>query len=97
MIARRSDGSGGIGPAAAINRYSVGAMQSTFTCSRAIVASRRAGSNRSSCSSAAAPPSHGEMKELRADFDHPGAAVDHTSSPGRAAIHSRACSAWPRT
>ena len=43
----------------------------------------------------AAPQAHGAMNELRADFDQPGAAVDHTSSPGCAAIHSVAWRCCP--
>ena len=66
----------------AITRYSVGAMQSTSTRSRAISSSRSCGSKRASCSSAAAPRSQGAMNALRADFDQPAAAVHQTRSPG---------------
>ena len=66
----------------AITRYSVGAMQSTSTCSRSISSSRSCGSKRASCSSAAAPRSQGAMNALRADFDQPAAAVHQTSWPG---------------
>ena len=59
-------------------------MQRTFTFSAAIVAIRSAGSKRTSCSTAAAPQSHGVRKTLRADFDQPLAAVHHAISPGRA-------------
>ena len=78
-----------------ITRYSVGAMQSTFTRSRASSSTRSAGSKRASCRSAAAPFSHGAMKTLRADFDHPLAAVHHTSSPLRAPSQCSACARWP--
>jgi hypothetical protein len=79
----------------AITRYSVGAMQSTFTRSRSRTSNRSSGSKRASCSSAAAPRSHGAMKALRADFDQPLAAVHHTSSPGAGASQWSACVRWP--
>ena len=74
-------------------RYSVGAMQSTFTPSRSITSRRSAGSKRASCRRAAAPISQGAMNELRADFDHPLAAVHQQRSPSRA---PNQCSAWAR-
>ena len=76
-----------------MTRYSVGAMQSTFTRSSESSATRSAGSKRASCSSAHAPRSQGAMKTLRADFDQPLAAVHHTSSPAAGASQ---CSAWTR-
>jgi hypothetical protein len=91
----RSAGSGLSETRLAIMRYSVGAMHSTLTRSAARTSSRSAGSKRASCSSAAAPRSHGAMNALRADFDQPVAAVHHTSSPGRASIQCSACSACP--
>ena len=77
----RSAGSGASVARLAITRYSVGAMHSTLTRSRASSSRRSPGSKRASCSSVAAPDSHGAMNTLRADFDHPEAAVHHTSSP----------------
>ncbi len=79
----------------AIARYSVGAMQSTSTCSRSISSSRSAGSKRASCSRAAAPISQGATKTLRADFDQPLAAVHQQRSPGRAPNQCSACVRWP--
>ena len=73
----------------AITRYSVGAMQSTSTRSRAISSSRSCGSKRASCRSAAAPRSQGAMNALRADFDQPAAAVHHTSRRVRAPASAR--------
>ena len=70
-------------------------MQSTATPSRSTTSSRSAGSKRASCSSAAAPRSHGAMNELRADFDQPLAAVHHASSPSRAPNQCSAWTAWP--
>ena len=49
-------------------------MQSVSTRSRARTSSRSWGSKRAS-QERAAPRSHGAMKTLRADFDHPEAAV----------------------
>ena len=79
----------------AITRYSVGAMQSTSTRSRAIRCSRSCGSKRASCSRAAAPRSQGAMKALRADFDQPAAAVHQTSWLRCGASQCSACSRWP--
>ena len=58
-------------------------MQSVSTCSRSRMSSRSWGSKRASCSSAAAPRSHGAMNTLRADFDQPEAAVHHDSRSAR--------------
>jgi hypothetical protein len=77
----------------AIVRYSVGAMQSTFTPSRSTTARRSSGSKRASWSRAVAPRTQGAMKTLRADFDQPLAAVHQQRSPGRA---PNQCSAWTR-
>ena len=66
-------------------------MQSTFTPSRSISASRSSGSKRASWSSAAAPRSQGAMKALRADFDQPLAAVHQHRSPSRAPNQCSAC------
>ena len=77
----------------AIVRYSVGAMQSTFTRSRSTVRTRSSGSKRTSWSSAVAPRTQGAMNALRADFDHPLAAVHQQRSPSRA---PNQCSAWTR-
>ena len=79
----------------AITRYSVGAMHSTFTRSRSSSSTRSLASKRASCSSAAAPLSHGAMNTLRADFDQPLAAVHHTSSPARAPSQASACTRCP--
>ena len=67
----------------AITRYSVGAMHSTSTCSRAMmlqalvrvearVVQERGGAARAT----------GAMNALRADLIQPAAAVHHTRSPG---------------
>ena len=79
----------------AITRYSVGAMHSTSTLLGGEHLEPLAGSKRASCSSAAAPRSHGAMNTLRADFDQPLAAVHHTRSPGSASSQCSACSRWP--
>ena len=39
--------------------------------------------------------SHGAMKALRVDFDHPGAAVHQARSPFRAPTQCSACRPWP--
>ena len=51
----------------AIARYSVGAMQSTFTPSRSTTVRRSSGSKRASWRRAAPPRSQDAMNELRAD------------------------------
>ena len=79
----------------AIARYSVGAMHSTRTRSCSATANRSSGSKRRSCSTAAAPHSHGATNALRADFDQPDAAVHHTTSPGCTPIQCTACSDCP--
>ncbi len=70
-------------------------MHSTSTPSRSITSSRSAGSKRASCISAVAPRIQGAMNELRADFDHPLAAVHQHRSPSRAPNQCSAWAAWP--
>ena len=66
----------------AITRYSVGAMHSTATGSRASTSRRSWGSKRASCSRAAAPRIHGAMNTLRADLLQPLPAVHQTRLAG---------------
>jgi len=91
----RSDPIGRSSARFAITRYSVGAMQSTFTRSRSSSSMRSSGSKRASCRSAVAPRSHGAMNTFRADFDHPLAAVHQHRSPSRAPNQCSACTRWP--
>ena len=58
-------------------RYSVGDWQSTATSCSATIARRSSGSKRASWSRHAAPAVHGATNALRADLDHPLAAVHH--------------------